>query len=82
MPLIKKELLKHWESIKQCYSLTNDMEYLSIFGNITNEVIEDLLYGKWEASGLVVDDGSNCFNDDNAPKDDVDSYIYFSTTMV
>ena len=62
--------------------MTDDIEYLSIFRNITNKVIKDLLYGKWEASGLVVNDRSNCFNDNNAPEDDVKSYIRFGAIIV
>ena len=80
--LIKKELLKHWESEKQCYSLTDNIEYLSMFWNIINKIIKELLYGEWEASSLVVNDGSNCFDNDNAPEDDVDSCICFSAMIV
>ena len=82
LPTTKKELLKHWENTKDRYSLVDDIEYLSLFGNTINEVIEELLYGEWEASGLVVDEESDGFEENNAPDDDIDSYIRYGITMV
>ena len=58
------------------------MEYLSLFRNTINKVIEELLYGEQEDSGLVVDEESDSFKENNALDDDVDSCICYSAMMV
>ena len=46
LPMIKKEMLKCWDTICYCYSLIDNIEFLYMLANITNDIIEELIYSK------------------------------------
>ena len=52
-----------------------DVEYLTLFGRITDEVIEELLCKEWEMN-------EECSDSLTVIDDDVDSCVAFGTTMV